>query len=70
MLKLPLIWTLKIKHSNGNGQAIYVIWRELQCELDLSAINRIYQWLTRESEDRHLIANSPTQLITITRKVH
>ena len=38
---------------------------ELQCELDLSAINRIYQWLTRESEDRHLIANSPTQLITI-----
>lgn len=38
---------------------------ELQCDIDLSGINRLYQWLVRDSEDRQLISNSPSQILRI-----
>lgn len=38
---------------------------ELQHDIDLSGINRLYQWLVRDSEDRQLISNSPSQILRI-----
>ncbi|MDA3977878.1 Lon protease family protein [Gallibacterium sp. AGMB14963] len=38
---------------------------ELQRDIDLSGINRLYQWLVRDSEDRQLISNSPSQILRI-----
>ncbi len=38
---------------------------ELQSDIDLSGINRLYQWLVRDSEDRQLISNSPSQILRI-----
>lgn len=38
---------------------------ELLRDIDLSGINRLYQWLVRDSEDRQLISNSPSQILRI-----
>ena len=43
----------------------HLVQQQLHTTIDLPAINRLYQWLVRESEDRQLITNSPNRLLQI-----
>ncbi|MFC0324031.1 AAA family ATPase [Gallibacterium melopsittaci] len=47
------------------GYVQHLVNLELKKSIDLSGINRLYQLLVRESEDRQLISNAPSQLLRI-----
>ncbi|MFC0308263.1 AAA family ATPase [Gallibacterium trehalosifermentans] len=47
------------------GYVQHLVSAELKKSINLSGINRLYQWLVRESEDRQLVCNSPHHLLRI-----